>query len=196
MARQPRVVVPCVPHHVTQRGNNREDVFQADSDRRFYLRTLAARCRRHDVRLLGYCLMDNHVHLVAVPSRPDALTQCLAGTHRRYSHYFNKRYSRSGHLWQNRFYSCPLNRRHLVVALAYVDLNPVRAGVVRLASGYLWSSARAHISGCDPLGMLDLQSWPEIDTARDWADVVGSGESGWETACNLLRAATRSGRRF
>jgi REP-associated tyrosine transposase len=193
MARMPRVVAVGAPHHVTQRGNNRQDVFLSDSDRRFYLRALAARCSLCDVRLLGYCLMGNHVHMVAVPSKADALARCLGGAHRSYTNYFNKKYSRSGHLWQNRFYSCSLDRRHLIVALAYVDLNPIRAGLVDRACDYAWSSARAHVTGRDPSALLDLGSWAEIDTVGDWADVLGGGKPEWETACSLLRAATRSG---
>ena len=117
-----RVVAAGVPHHITQRGNNRQDVFLLDDDRRFYLETLRERSRRHGVTLLGYCLMTNHVHLVAIPERPDSLARALGQSHSRYAQRFNRRYGRTGHLWQNRFYSCPLGRTHLVRALLYVDL--------------------------------------------------------------------------
>ncbi len=149
-----RVVAAGVPHHITQRGNNRQDVFLLDDDRRFYLETLRERSQRHGVTLLGYCLMANHVHLVAIPERPDSLARALGQSHSRYAQGFNRRYGRTGHLWQNRFYSCPLGRTHLVRALLYVDLNPVRAGLVGRAQEYPWSSARAHTEGADPSGTL------------------------------------------
>ncbi|MDA0207457.1 MAG: transposase [Acidobacteria bacterium] len=108
MPRQARVVAVGVPHHVTQRGNNRQDIFLLDEDRRFYLETLAAFSQRYRLTLLGYCLMTNHVHLIAVPQRPDSLAQALGNTHQLHAQRFNRRYGRSGHAWQNRFFSCPL----------------------------------------------------------------------------------------
>ena len=144
-----RVVAEAVPHHITQRGNNRQDTFFLPDDRRFYLETLRAKCRDYGVVVLGYCLMSNHVHLVAVPRRADALAQALGQAHGKYARWFNRRYRRSGHLWQNRFYSSALGGAHLETALAYVDLNPVRAGLVRSAELYEWSSAAAHLTG-DP----------------------------------------------
>jgi putative transposase len=139
MARMARVVADGVPHHITQRGNNRQDVFLLSEDRRFYLETLRANCKQHRVAILGllslqkpteiiprtllgqrflasgtlpyrHRLMTNHVHLVAIPERPDGLARALGQTHGRYAQRFNRRYRRSGHLWQNRFYSCPLGR--------------------------------------------------------------------------------------
>ena len=124
-----------VPHHITQRGNNRQDVFLVDEDRRFYLDTLAEDCRRCGVGVLGYCLMTNHVHLVAVPERADSFARALRRSHSRYAQRFNRQYGRSGHLWQNRFFSCPLGRDHLLTALFYVDQNPLRAGSVGQAGG-------------------------------------------------------------
>ena len=145
MARKARVVAAGVPHHVTQRGNNRQDVFLTDDDRRYYLSVLRDRSQQAGLQLLGYCLMTNHVHLVAVPTRPDSLARALGRAHSSYAQRFNRRYRRCGHLWQNRFYSCPVGGSHLLRALAYVDLNPVRAGLVGRAADYPWCSARAHI---------------------------------------------------
>jgi putative transposase len=128
MARTARVVAAGVPHHVTQGGNNRQDVFLTDDDRRYYLSVLRDRSQQAGLQLLGYCLMTNHVHLVVIPTRAESLAQALGRAHSWYAQRFNRRYRRSGHLWQNRFYSCPLGSSQLVRALAYVDLNPVRAG--------------------------------------------------------------------
>ena len=187
-----RVAAAGVPHHITQRGNNRQDVFLLDDDRRFYLETLRERSQRHGVTLLGYCLMANHVHLVAIPERPDSLARALGQSHSRYAQGFNRRYGRTGHLWQNRFYSCPLGRTHLVRALLYVDLNPVRAGLVGRAEEYPWSSARAHTEGADPSGTLDLGSWSEICSANDWGEALVGGAD----AVDAIRTATRAGNQF
>ena len=188
MARMARVVAAGVPHHITQRGNNRQDIFLLDDDRRFYLDTLRERSQRYGVTLLGYCLMTNHVHLVAIPERPDSLARALGQSHSRYAQRFNRRYGRSGHLWQNRFYSCPLGRTHLVRALLYGDLNPVRAGLVGRAEEYPWSSARAHLDGVDRSGILDLANWDEICPLNDWGDALMGMDAGAE-----LRAATQAG---
>jgi putative transposase len=150
MARKARVVAAGVPHHVTQRGNNRQDVFLTDDDRRYYLSLLSDRSQQAGLRLLGYCLMTNHVHLVAIPTRTDSLARALGRAHSSYAQRFNRLYRRSGHLWQNRFYSCPLGASHLVRALAYVDLNPVRAGLV---------------------------GWDELCLAADWAAILEQREA-------------------
>jgi putative transposase len=147
------------PHHITQRGNGRQKAFLSGEDRHFYLATLAASCRRYEITVLGYCLMTNHVHLVAIPARPDSMSGGVGGAHRRYTEYFHRRYRRSGHLWQNRFYSCAVGRVHLLLALAYVDQNPVRAAMASRATDYGWSSAQAHVRREDPSGLLDLAMW-------------------------------------
>lgn len=191
MSRQARVVAEAVPHHVTQRGNNRQDIFLTDDDRRFYIDLLREKCEQFGVSLLGYCLMTNHVHFVAVPRRADSLAKTLGQTHWRYAMRFNRRYRRSGHLWQNRFYSCPLGPSHLLASLAYVDVNPVRAGLVGDAAQYPWSSARAHLEGSDPLRLLDDWEWIECGLQADWAATLRTGPSDEQTA--VLRAATANG---
>ena len=192
MARMAHVVAAGVPHHITQRGNNRQDIFLLDDDRRFYLDTLRERSQRYGVTLLGYCLMTNHIHLVAIPERPDSLARALGQCHSRYTQRFNRRRGRTGHLWQNRFYSCPLGRTHLVRALLYVDLNPVRAGLAGQAEEYPWSSARAHAEGADPSGTLDFGDWSEICSANDWGEALADGAD----LTDEIRAATRSGNPF
>ena len=192
MSRVARIVVPGYPHHVTQRGNRRADVFFDDDDRGFYLATLREYGARYGLDIWSYCLMTNHVHLVALPGRPGSLSDRVGGAHRRYTEYFHRRYRRSGHLWQNRFYSCALDRIHLLVALAYVDQNPVRAAMVDRASDYVWSSARAHVAHVDPSGLLDLAMWGEIDRAKEWAEVLEVVAANEQVAA--LRSATNTGR--
>ncbi len=130
MARFPRVVVVDVPDHVTQRGNARQAILTDDAGRLAYLELLGQYCDLYRLSLLGYCLMLNHVLLSAVTHSGDALSQSLNLTHGRFASYWNARQSSSGHVWQGRFYSCPLDDPHLWAALRYVELNPVRAGMV------------------------------------------------------------------
>jgi putative transposase len=189
-----RVVAVGAPHHVTQAGNNRQQVFFSNNQRRSYLTLLAEHASRHGLRILGYCLMPNHVHAVVVPQRPDSMARGFGRAHNSYSRYFNTVRRRSGHVWQNRFYSAPLGREHLVQALRYVDLNPVRARLVDGALDYPWSSARAHVTGRDPSGLLDLDLWREVCPRGDWEGVLHEGwaaDTGWT---DHLRSATRAGK--
>jgi len=113
MPRVARIVIPGVPHHITQRGNNRLAVFFVDDDRRVYLELLRAQSERFGLKVLGYCLMTNHVHLVATPAGEESLAKAVGRTHFLYTQYVNRLHRRSGHLWQNRFYSCALDEVHL-----------------------------------------------------------------------------------
>jgi putative transposase len=194
MPRVARIVVPGVPHHVTQRGNNRQDVFFVDDDRRVYLKILAAQCRRYGVTMLAYCLMTNHVHLVPVPGRADALAKAIGRTHWLYSQYVNRMHGRSGHLWQNRFYSCPLgDEEHALLAVRYAERNPLRVGLCRVARRYRWSSAAAHCDGAeDELGLLDLKSWKQLAAGLNWERELALPMSEREIAG--VRRATHTGR--
>ena len=185
------MVAVGVPHHITQRGNNQQDVFRLDEDRRQYLTALAEDSTRYGMRLLGWCLMTNHVHLVAVAQREDAFARGLQRCHSRWAQRFNRQYSRSGHLWQGRFFSCALDRDHLVTALAYVDLDPVRAGIVGDAPCYPWSSARAHGEGRDGSGLLDVDLWCQVPGHERWMEMLARPLS--EASGRALRAATRAG---
>ena len=144
MPRRSRCVFPGVAHHITQRGNDRQPVFLSSDDRRLYLDFLSHHAARSGARLLGYCLMTNHVHLVAVPERQDSLARTLGRVHSQYALALHRAEGRSGHLWQNRYFSCPLDESHLIAALRYTDLNPVRAGLAARPWDWPWSSARTH----------------------------------------------------
>jgi putative transposase len=159
MPRSARHVVPNYPHHITQRGNNRQDVFFTDDDYHLYLALLKRHALEHGLDLLGYCLMTNHVHLIAIPHDKEALASAVGKTHWKYAQIINRLHKRSGHLWQDRFYSCALDGPHLLQAMAYLELNPVRAQMVRRAWEYPWSSAKAHVEGVDAGELLDLPSW-------------------------------------
>jgi putative transposase len=190
MARIARVVVPGLPHHVTQRGNRRQRTFFSQADYAAYRALLATWCREHDVVVWAYCLMPNHVHLILVPGREDGLRRALGEAHRRYTRSVNARRGRVGHLWQGRFASFPLDGGHLVAAARCVELNPVRAGLAARAEAWPWSSARAHLAGRDD-GLVSVA--PLLDAVGDWRAFLDGGTPG-EDALALLRTHERTGR--
>ena len=163
MGRIARVVAVGLPHHVTQRGNNRAEVFFSDADRRYYLKTLAHYCDEFKLRVWAYCLMSNHVHILAVPEQEYSLAQGIGRTNLVYTQYVNRKYRRSGRLWQNRFSSCPVDAgEYLWTVCCYIETNPVRVGQARQAWDYRWSSARHHVkSVSDPL----VRESPWLDPA-------------------------------
>jgi putative transposase len=174
MPRFARLVVPGTPHHVTQRGNRRQPVFFGDQDRRLYLRILRAQGEKCGLQFWAYCLMDNHVHFIVVPQSETSLALGLGEAHRRYTAIINKREGWTGFLWQGRFTSYPLDEMYLYAAVRYVERNPVRAGMVKGASLYPWSSARAHVDGHeDPV----LSSNFLVDEIQDWEDYLSEEET-------------------
>ncbi len=191
MPRVARTVIAGCPHHVTQRGNNRQDVFFAAEDYDLYLQILQRKAAEFGVAIDGYCLMVNHVHLVVTPSTEQALAQAIGRTHWLYSQTINRLHGRSGHLWQNRFYSCALDDGHFWTAMAYVERNPVRARLVRKAWRYKHSSAAAHVSGQDAAGLLDLAAWRER-RPPDWQAVLEDRQEG--PAVERMRRHTSRGR--
>jgi putative transposase len=146
--------LPGVPYHLTHRGNRREAVFFCDEDRRAYLAELGETARCQGLKIWGWCLMSNHVHLLVVPGREDSLSRTIGLVHARHARRLNAARGWTGHLWANRFFSTPLDETHLWTAIRYVELNPVRAGLVRWAQEWPWSSARAHALG-EPDPLLD-----------------------------------------
>ncbi len=192
MPRVARIVLPGVPHHVTQRGNNHQDVFFVDADREVYLNLLRDQSDRFGLKIVGYCLMTNHVHLVATPSDELSLAKAVGRTDFLYTQYVNRLHRRSGHLWQNRFYSCALDEVHLWRALCYVERNPVRARLVRLAWDYPWSSAGAHTGAADPSGLLDWAEWTDLWTPDKWRAELRSPEDA--EGLSRIRLSTHRGR--
>ncbi len=166
MARPQRLIIVGVPYHLTQQGNHRQDVFLTDDDRRQYLAWLRDYAQRYGLAIWAYCLMTNHVHLVAVPTTELALARTVQMTHMRYTQRINQRQQWSGHLWQGRFYACALDEAHCWTALRYVEQNPVRAGLVTAAADYRWSSAAAH---CGVLNDPVLTPIPSHAVLPDWA---------------------------
>ena len=147
MSRLPRIIVPDIPHHVTQRGNRRQQVFFGEDDYALYKDWLAQACRENGVDVWSYCLMPNHVHLILVPSDDSGLSRAVGETHRRYSGYINARLRVTGHLFQGRFGSVAMDESHLMAAFRYVALNPVKANLAPTAAEWQWSSTPAHLCG-------------------------------------------------
>jgi len=189
MARLARIVAAGVPHHVTQRGNRRQTVFFSEDDYAFYATLLAEGCKAANTTLWAYCLMPNHVHMILVPADPDGLRAALGETHRRYSAHINRREDWGGYLWQGRFASAPMDEPHLLACARYVELNPVRAGLVTRARDWRWSSARAHLAGADD-DLVTVE--PLLELVPDWAALLRQGLRDNER--EALRSAERTGR--
>ena len=188
--RRARVSVPGLPHHVTQRGNRRTDVFLDAEDRHLYLELLREYSTRHRLRVWDYNLMTNHTHLIVVPKTESALSDALRDTHGTYASMFNRKYGFTGHLWQARFYSCVLDDEHLWHAVRYVERNPVRAGMVARAEDYPWSGAGPHVLG-EADRYLD-PGLPLIDVIEDWSAWLSGDDE--DEAVRAIREATATGR--
>jgi putative transposase len=194
MARLARIVVPDVPHHVTQRGNRSQPVFFSDADYAAYRDLLAAACAAAGVRCTAWCLMPNHVHLILTPSDPDGLRAALGEAHRRYSRRINEAHGWTGYLWQGRFASYPMDAAHLMTAVRYVELNPVKAGLCARAEDWRWSSARAHIGGIGD-GLTDRDGLAGVH--RNWRAMLRHGLEAGDVAPEAeaaLETAMRTGR--
>lgn len=153
MARLPRYALPGLPQHVIQRGNNRSALFAEPADYFFFRACLATACQHHSCRIHAYVLMTNHVHLLVSPQTAGGIGQLMQSVGRRYVHYFNRRYGRTGTLWEGRYRATPVDtERYLLTCYRYIELNPVRAGLVKEPADYPWSSHRANAWGDrDPL---------------------------------------------
>lgn len=192
MPRVARFVCPGVPFHVTQRGNRRGSVFFNDYDRESYLACLTSYSRRHELAVLAYCLMTNHVHLVAVPATRRSLQRVLRPLHMRHSQRINRLKNWSGHLWQGRYFASALDERYLWAAIRYVELNPVAAKLTARADDYQWSSAVAHCGiRFDPV-LTTMPFWTErLRGVGEWQAWLGRGEDAEERS--LLRRNTSKG---
>ena len=190
MARLRRIVLPGIPHHVTQRGNRRERTFFEDGDYQLYLDLLAEAAMRASVAIWGYCLMPNHVHIIAVPGDEDGLRRTFRTVHRHYTGFINARMRVTGHLWQGRFSSVAMDEAHLVSALRYVALNPVRAKLTGRPEEWPWSSTTAHIAG-ESTRFVDVA--PALERVGDFSAFLGE-EFDQTLAYAALRKAESVGR--
>jgi putative transposase len=192
MPRLARVIAVDYPHHITQRGNNQQDIFFVDDDRRVYLELLREQCSKYSLELSAYCLMTNHIHLVGIPRKEYSLAKAVGGTHFRYTQYINRMHKRAGHLWQGRFYSCALDDKGFWLAAKYVELNPVRAKICRLPWQYEWSSTAAHIDTKANSNLLNLFEWRKIISEKEWRKELKGGIDKEEIG--KVRLSTHTGR--
>ncbi len=146
MARLPRLIVPSQPHHVIQRGAGQQPVFLDAEDHRLFLAHLKTSSEKFNVALHGYVLMSNHFHLLATPMASTGLAKMMQWIGRYYVPYFNQKYNRTGTLWQGRYKTAVIDsERYFLTCLRYIEMNPVRAGLVVVPGGYLWSSYHHHV---------------------------------------------------
>jgi putative transposase len=188
MARIARVIAPGIPHHITQRGNRRQQTFFCDDDYRAYIDLMAEWCGKCHVEVWAWCLMPNHVHLIAVPDSEIGLARAIGEAHRRYTRRINFREGWRGHLWQERFASFPMDDNYLLAAARYVEMNPVASGLVAHPGDYPWSSTRAHIAGQnDQLTKVE----PLLALVNNWNDFLSLAT---EEDLAVLQKHERSGR--
>lgn len=173
MPRIARVVALDHPHHITQRGNYQREIFVDDIDREKYLSLMEAESARYGLKTLSYCLMSNHVHFIVVPEYEDSMGNVFKYVNMKYSQYYNSRIGMGGHLFQGRFHSCVMDEVYSIVCARYIERNPVRAGIVKNAWDWQWSSARAHcgLTAEDPMGTNQLFEYIGLDKGV-WQDFL------------------------
>jgi len=193
MPRIARIIAPGYPHHITQRGNNRATVFFDDEDRQIYLNLLAGYAKKHQIQIWAWCLMSNHIHLLAVPGTETSLSRGIGLTNQMYTQYLNRKLKQSGRIWQNRFFSCVVeNEQYLWTVARYIERNPLKAGLAESVEEYRWSSARAHVANAyDPL--LSAEQWLSAEEQSSYLDFVCMEDDESDIA---IRKATNSGRPF
>ena len=191
MARMKRVIVPGYPHHVVQRGVRSMDIFSEENDRLEYLRFLRSQGDRFGVKFLSYCLMTNHVHLLAIPQKSESLARAIGEAHRLYSRMINFRDGVRGYLFQGRFSSCPVSTdQYLVASLRYILRNPVKAKLVKQPWDYPWSSASYHC-GIETDDILS-QDDDLLSVVEDWKKLLSVDDE----RSQLLEKRNRTGRPF
>jgi putative transposase len=189
LARIARIVVPGCPHHVINRGNRNQKVFFSEEDKEYFFELLKRETVKAKISVWVYCLMDNHVHLIAVPKTENALAKGIGEIQRKYALTINIRNDWKGHLWQTRFWSYPIDENHLYFAARYIERNPVVARLVENAEDFRWSSARAHV-----LKLKDelLSDFDLVSSIPDWKSYIGEKTS--ESVSDLIRSHAKTGR--
>ena len=190
MPRRARIVTIGYPHHITQRGNYKQTVFTNNSEYIKYLKWLDDCAKKYYLRILAYCLMPNHVHIVAIPDEEYSLAKTFNTCHMRYAQYFNKKNNLIGHLWQGRFFSCVLDEIYLYSTIRYIETNPIRANLVKDPEEWRRSSALAHLNKeSSILSLNDISNYIEVD---NWKDYLL--EKGDNSIINNLRSCTLNGK--
>ncbi len=186
MPRTARNVFAHMPHHITQSGNRREDVFFDDEDRKTYLKWLGEYAVKFGVEVAAYCMMTNHIHLILTPSTEDGLQRLLKPLHMRYAQRLNRARQQQGHIWQGRYFSSVLDGDYFRVALHYVERNPVRAWLVKKAETYKWSSARSHCGLVKDSLLKPKPAWrKDFDDVAHWSSWLAEPDT--DEALLILR---------
>ena len=175
MPRIARVVAVDYPHHITQRGNYQQKTFKNKKDFLRYLKWVEEYCQKYLLSLLAYTLMPTHVHFIGIPRKEDSLAKSFKAIHGRYAQFFNRKHNQRGHLWQDRFYSCVLDEKHLYFGVKYVERNPVEAGLVKKPWDWKWSSALTHVKGLkgkdlNGVTLADINELMEIDSWKEYLE--------------------------
>ncbi len=179
MARKPRIVLPNVAHHVVARGTNKTAMFKSGSEKQTYLRRFSIVAEEEKVLILGYCIMDNHVHWLLTPTSANGLARLFRRIHTWWAMTFNRRHGRTGHLLQGRYHSSPLSEDHYWAALRYVELNPLRANLVRSGDDFTFSSALARLDGNpDPYVNLSMIETRKEFTNAEWRAFLDIPDTG------------------
>ena len=192
MPRLPRIIIEGCPHHITQRGNNKQNTFLEDEDYQTYLEFFEKYREKHNVGVIAYCPMPNHIHISALPTTTNSLAKSFKSCHMRYAQYFNRKYKRVGHLWQCRFYSCPMEEIHLYSTVKYIENNPVRAKLVEKAEDWKWSSARSHL-GIEKsiISLLNISKFLNI---VNWKEYLHLDNKKIEKEIETLKRCTYAGK--
>ncbi len=191
MARRNRVVIPGMVHHITQRGNYRQTIFYSDNDRIVYMRLATKYFRIYGIELICYSLMTNHVHLAVIPKEVWSFSLAIGQLHHDFAFWQNMQRGKTGHLWQNRFYSCPVERNGGGQLFRYIEMNAVRAHLVENPWDWEWSSAKAHITGQDPTGLLNMSLWEEDFRTVNWIEFLQTNDE--EAVRAQIRRTTQQG---
>jgi len=174
MPRQIRIIIPHEAHHITQRGNYCQQIFEDNGDFRQYLLWLKEYSQKYGIDIIAYCLMNNHVHLIGCPNTEESFGKTLNVLAMRYSQYINRKRKSYGHLWQGRYFSCVLDETHLYRAIRYVESNPVRAKMVKNAWDYKWSSAPLH-AGTEKAPIITLKKILDMNPSQ-WKEYLNEAD--------------------
>jgi putative transposase len=192
MARCARVIVPGVPHHVVARGVDGLTIFRSGSDKRRYLKRFVRIAEEEGVTVHAYCLMNNHVHWLVTPQKEASLAKLFQRLHTSWANFYNRRDQRTGHLFQNRYHSSPVDENHYWTALRYIEVNPCRAGLTESLQDWEHSSAKAHLTGAeDPLIKLALEAWRYRFGPAQWREFLEQTDSEREARLRRAQAGSR-----
>ena len=192
MARKPRMIAVGYPHHIVQRGNNKQDIFFDEKDRQVYMNFLGKYCAKCGCKINSFCLMLNHTHVLMTPQFNFSVSKAMQQIGFRYAQYINRKYERTGGLWESRFYSSIVsNDYYLYRVLRYIERNPVRALLVKTPHQYKWSSANCYESSCAEFNMIDL-IWKDEPDRLSYVKFLNLPDT--ENDINLIRTCTISGK--